>query len=217
MNTKNNLEKLNGVIIGESDYKEYDKLLTVLTKEKGKINVYAFNVRRQNSKNIGKTRIFSFGVFELRQNAEKYQLENIVLKKSFSELSKDYDNTCYASYFIELADYFGYENIESEDIYTLLYFTFNALIDGKVPAKLIRRIFELKMLQYQGEYKESDSLSSDNKTLAHTWDFILKTIPKKLYSFLLSDEIFELFDKEMSVEMRDKVNKKFKTIDEISA
>ena len=50
MNTKNNLEKLNGVIIGESDYKEYDKLLTVLTKEKGKINVYAFNVRRQNSK-----------------------------------------------------------------------------------------------------------------------------------------------------------------------
>ena len=217
MNTKNNLEKLNGVIIGESDYKEYDKLLTVLTKEKGKINVYAFNVRRQNSKNIGKTRIFSFGVFELRQNAEKYQLENIVLKKSFSELTKDYENTCYASYFIELADYFGYENIESEDIYTLLYFTFNALIDGKVPSKLIRRIFELKMLQYQGEYKESDSLSYDNKTLAHTWDFILKTIPKKLYSFLLSDEIFELFDKEMSVEMRDKVNKKFKTIDEISA
>ncbi|MBR3288456.1 MAG: DNA repair protein RecO [Lachnospiraceae bacterium] len=217
MNTKNNLEKLNGVIIGESDYKEYDKLLTVLTKEKGKINVYAFNVRRQNSKNIGKTRIFSFGVFELRENAEKYQLENIVLKKSFSELSEDYNNTCYASYFIELADYFGYENIESEDIYLLLYFTFNALIDGKVPVKLIRRIFELKMLQYQGEYKESDSLSSDNKTLAHAWDFILKTVPKKLYSFLLSDEIFELFDKEMSVEMRDKVNKKFKTIDEISA
>ena len=216
MNTKNNLEKFNGVIIGESDYKEYDKLLTVLTKEKGKINVYAFNVRRQNSKNIGKTRVFSFGIFELRNNSDKYHLENIILKKSFKELTDDYDNTCYASYFIELADYFGLENIESEDIYVLLYFTFKALIDGKVPAKLIRRIFELKMLQYQGEYKESDKLSSDNKTLLHTWDFILKTVPKNLYSFILSDEIFDLFDSEMRIEMREKVNKRFKPIDEIN-
>ena len=216
MNTKNNLEKFNGVIIGESDYKEYDKLLTILTKEKGKINVYAFNVRRQNSKNIGKTRVFSFGIFELRNNSDKYHLENIILKKSFKELTEDYDNTCYASYFIELADYFGLENIESEDIYILLYFTFKALIDGKVPAKLIRRIFELKMLQYQGEYKESDKLSSGNKTLLHTWNFILKTVPKNLYSFILSDEVFDLFDSEMRTEMREKVNKKFKSIDEIS-
>ena len=216
MNTKNNLEKLNGVIIGESDCKEFDKLLTILTKEKGKISAYAFNVRRQNSKNIGKTRVFSFGLFELRNNADKYILENIILKKSFKELTDNYDNTCYASYFIELADYFGFENIESEDVYILLYFTFKALIDGKVPVKLIRRIFELKMLQYQGEYKESSNLSVNNNTLVHTWDFVLRTIPGKLYSFLLSDEIFNLFDKEMSIEMREKVNKKFKTIDEIN-
>ena len=165
MNTKNNLEKLNGVIIGESDYKEYDKLLTILTKEKGKISVYAFNVRRQKSKNIGKTRIFSFGEFEVRKNNDKYQLENIVLKNSFLELTNDYNITCYAYYFVELVDYFSYENIESEDIYLLLYYTFKALIDNKMPTKLVRRVFELKMLKYQGEYKESDSLTSNNSSL----------------------------------------------------
>ena len=215
MNTKNNLEKLNGVVIGESNYKEYDKLLTLLTKEKGKIKVYAFNVRRQNSKNIGKTRVFLFGTFELRIENDKYQLENVILNNSFDELTKNYINTCYASYFIELVDYFGFENIESENIYNLLYYTFKALVDGKVEARLIRRIFELKMLEYQGEYKESDSLSSNDSSLKFTWDFVLKTSPQKLYTFKLNDKTYDLFDIEVKYEMKNKVGKKFKTLDEI--
>lgn len=215
MNTKDNLEKLHGVVIGEADYKEYDKLLTVLTKEKGKIKVYAFNVRRQNSKNIGKTRTFSFGIFELRLIKDNYQLENIILKKCFDELTADYNLTCYAYYFIELVDYFGYENIESEDVYYLLYYSLKALVESKIDPKLIRRVFELKMLKYQGEYKESDSLSSQDKTLMHTWDFVIKTVPNKLYSFCLSDSAFKLFDSEVGLEMRDKVNKKFKTLENI--
>lgn len=216
MNTKNNLEKLNGVIIGESDYKEFDKLLTILTKEKGKIKVYAFNVKRQNSKNIGKSRIFSFGTFELRLNGDKYHLENIILKNSFSEISNEYINTCFASYFVELIDYFSYENMESENIYLLLYYTFKALIKQKVPVKLIRRIFELKLLEYQGEYKESNNLTSENKALIYTWDFVLNTLPKNLYTFILSDEVFGLFDNEVRLEMKERVNKKFKSLNEIN-
>ena len=215
MNTKNNLEKLNGLIIGEVDYKEYDKMLTILTKEKGKIKVYAFNVRRQNSKNIGKTRIFSFGTFEVRAINDNYQLENVILKESFDKLSDDYTKMCYAYYFVELVDYLTFENIECENICLLLYYTFKALINSKISPKLIRRVFELKMLEYQGEYKESNSLSSNNSTLIYTWDFVLKTLPNKLYTFNLSDEIFSLFDNEVSVEMREKINRKFKTLDEI--
>ena len=215
MNTKNNLEKLNGVIIGESNYKEYDKLLTILTKEKGKIKVYAFNVRRQNSKNIGKTRVFSFGTFELRCENDNYQLENVILKNSFDELSTNYGNACYASYFIELVDYFGYENMESENIYKLLYYTFKALVDGKVEAKLIRRVFELKMLEYQGEYKESDNLSSTDASLRYTWDFVLKTLPQKLYTFALNENTYDLFEAEVKSEMKNIVSKKFKTLDAI--
>lgn len=209
MDTKSNLVKLNGVIIREDDYREYDKLLTLLTKEKGKIKAYAFNVRRQNSKNIGKTRLFSFGVFELRVENDNYRLENVILKNSFEKLTNDYTDTCYALYFLELVNFFGYENIESENVYILLYYTFKAIIDKKVELKLIRRIFELKMLQYQGEYKESNMLSSDNKTLIYTWNFILNTLPNKLYSFMLNDTLYKLFDKEVSLELKEKVNFKY--------
>lgn len=215
MNTKNKLLKLNGIVIGETNYKEYDKLLTILTRERGKIKVYAFNVRRPNSKSIGKVRLFTFGEFELIEENEYYNLNNISLKDSFDDLSKDYNNACYASYFIELADYFGFENLESEKICDLIYYTFKALVRGQVDAKLIRRIYELKMMEFEGVYKDSDSLTVDNKTLKYTWNFILTTRSKDLYTFKLSDEIYKLFDSEMNLEMRDKVGKKFKSLEDI--
>ena len=215
MITKNNLIKLNGIIIKETDYNEYDKLLTILTREKGKISTYAFNVRRSNSKNIGKVKLFALGTFELRENNESYTLENIIIKDDFSDLTKDYENVCYASYFIELADYFSYENIESEDVIDLLYFALKSLIKGIIDKKLIRRVYELKLLKYQGEYKDSDSLLDKNETLKYTWDFVINSMPQKLFTFKLSDEVFKKFSDEVALEMRDKVNKKFKSLNDI--
>lgn len=215
MITKNNLIKLNGIIINETDYNEYDKLLTILTREKGKISTYAFNVRRSNSKNIGKVKLFALGTFELRENNESYTLENIIIKDDFSDLTKDYENVCYASYFIELADYFSYENIESEDVIDLLYFALKSLIKGIMDKKLIRRVYELKLLKYQGEYKDSDSLLDKNETLKYTWDFVINSMPQKLFTFKLSDEVFKKFSDEVALEMRDKVNKKFKSLNDI--
>lgn len=212
MDTKNNLLKFNGVVIGESNYREFDKLLTILTDEIGKIKVYAFNVRKQNSKNIGKTRIFAFGQFEVRSVNDGYNLENVVYREDFNNITNDYNNTCYASYFVELVNYFELENEDSKSVYRLLYYTFKALVKGAVPPKLIRRIFELKLLKYQGIYKESDKLLSKNETLIYTWDFVLNSNLEKLYSFKLSEEIFKLFDRELEFEIRENIDKKFKSL-----
>ena len=213
----NNIIKLNGIIVKETDYKEFDKLLTILTKEKGKINAYAFNIRKSNSKSIGKARLFTLGTFELIESKDGYSLQNVILKEDFDDLAKDYDNLCYASYFIELADYFSFENIDSSDIIDLLYFAIKALIKGVVDKKLIRRVYELKMLKYQGEYKGSDSLLDKNETLKYTWDFVITSLPQKLFTFKLSDDIFKKFESELDIEMRDKVNRKFKSLSMINS
>ena len=213
----NNIIKLNGIIIKETDYKEFDKLLTILTKEKGKINAYAFNIRKSNSRSIGKARLFTLATFELVESKDGFSLQNVILKEDFDDLAKDYDNLCYASYFIELADYFSYENIDSSDVIDLLYFAIKALIKGVVDKKLIRRVYELKMLKYQGEYKDSDSLLDKNETLKFTWDFVITSLPQKLFTFRLSDDIFKKFESEVDIEMRDKVNRKFKSLSMINS
>lgn len=213
MDTKNQLVKVKGLIIKEADYKEFDKLLTLLTGEYGKISVYAFGVRKENSKSIGKIRRFSFSNFELRKINDRYQFEDAKVIKSFDELASNYEDVCFASYFIELADYFVFENEEIENVLKLLFFAFKALLDKKMDRSLIKRVFELKMLKYQGIYTDTSMLKYKN--LSYTWDFVLKTDPKDLFSFTLSEELRKMFFDTVDFEMKEKVNKKFKSLSDI--
>ena len=211
----NNLEKVKAVVISDTNYKEYDKLFTLFTKDYGKIKVYAFNVRREHSKKIGLLRLFSFCEVELKNSNDSYSLLDAKIIESFDELSNDYDNICYASYFVELVDYFSFENIESEEVFRLLYYTFKALIKGNIDRRLIKNVFELKMLKYEGEYIESSDLKTDNETLKYTWDYVIHSEAKDLYKFKLSDEAYKLFEKEVDYEFRNKVKKKFKSLEKL--
>ena len=130
-------------------------------------------------------------------------------------LTFDYEAICYASYFIEVIDYFGYENIESGDVFELLYYSLKALEQNKIRRELVKYIFELKMLKYQGIYIEKDDLKEDNETLKYAWNYVLVANPKKLYSFELKDDILKLFGKEVEKEFKSKVDKKFISLESI--
>lgn len=211
----NNENRVKALVIADSNYKEYDKLFTLFTKELGKIRAYAFGIRREHSKKIGLLRLFSFLDIELRGESDKYSIKDVNVIESFDALSSNYEKMCYASYFVEIVDYLSFENIESSDILNLLYFTFKALVEDKIDNKLIKSIFELKMIKYQGEYIESDMLDTDNETLKYTWDYVINAKASKLYSFKLEENIFNQFKKAVDREFKTKVNRKFKSLDKL--
>lgn len=208
--------KVTAVIIREEMYKEYDKLFTLFTKELGKIRAYAFGVRREHSKKIGMLRLFSFCEIELESSSDLYTIKDVHILDSLDDLSGDYDAMCYASYFAELVDYCSFENMESEDIFKLLYYTYKALIKNVIDKKLIKSIFELKLLKYQGEYIESSALKEDNESLRYTWDYCINSDIKDLYKFNLTDDLYKLFKDAVDSEFRLRINKKFKSLDKIS-
>ena len=202
--------KVNGVIIKEAAYKEYDKLLTILTKEKGKIYVYAYGVRRQSSKKIGLTRFLTFGRFELFESKNGYEFNDAKVLKCYDE-NIDYEILCYISYFIEIVDYFTYENACYVSYINLLYFAINSLIEHKIDYSLILAIFKIKILQYEGIYSTSDDLNIKNDTVAFAWDYILHNEVNKIFKFNLNDDCKALLNKIVEREYRLKVDKKFKT------
>ena len=51
-----------------------------------------------------------------------------------------------------MADYFGTENVESTDMLLLLYQSLRALMKESLDNRLVRRIFELKILTINGIY-----------------------------------------------------------------
>lgn len=144
-------EKLEGIVLTAAPFGDYDKRLVILTRTRGKVTVFAKGARRPTSQFLGCSQPFVFGEFLVYQGRNAYTLVQAEIKNYFSELRKDENALYYAFYFCEFADYFVQENMDGENILKLLYMSFRALIRRPVSIELIRVIFELKIMDMEGQ------------------------------------------------------------------
>lgn len=141
-----------GMILLSAPQGEYDKRLVILTKEKGKITVFAKGARRGKSVFAGKTMPFSFGAFVIGASGNAYYLRQAEISDYFLEMGQDFERNCYGSYFLEFANYYSREENQDVELLKLLYQSVRALVKGTIPYRLIRYVFELKVLAINGEY-----------------------------------------------------------------
>ncbi len=143
---------LTGMALSAAPVGEYDKRIVLLTKERGKVSAFVRGARRPNSQLIAASSPFSFGKFEAYEGRNSYTVVKAEISNYFRELACDVELACYGFYFMELADYYARENLEAVHMLKLLYQSLRALESPSLDNRLIRRIFELKMLVLNGEY-----------------------------------------------------------------
>ncbi len=146
--------KLTGIVLSATPVGEYDKRLVILTGQRGKVTVFAKGARRPSNRFAAGCRPFTFGEFTLYQGKSAYNMVDMDISNYFEQLVTDMDAVYYGFYFLELADYYSHENVESKEMVNLLYATLRMLTAGTIPLKLIRHIYELKMLAINGEYPD---------------------------------------------------------------
>ena len=146
--------KVTGLILLAAPVSEYDKRLVILTKERGKITVFARGARRPGSSFLAAANPFAFGEFELFRGRSAFNLQRAHISQYFRDLTTDYDKACYGFYFLEAAEYYSMENEDDKELLKLLYQSLRALESDKFSLKLVRSIFELKLLKINGEYPD---------------------------------------------------------------
>lgn len=143
---------------------DYDRRLTILTKERGKISAFAKGSRKPTSPLLGCSQPFAFGEFTLYEGKSSYNVVNAEISNYFAELREDVESIYYAMYFCEFSCFMTKENLEAGEPLKLLYMTLRALSRPALHKKLVRRIFELRFLAVNGEMPQVEHCVLCGKT-----------------------------------------------------
>ncbi len=208
----NDTVRLTGMVISSMSMGEYDKRLVLLTRDAGKISVFARGARRPNSPFIGASTLFAFGDFELREGRTAWTLRSAEIKEHFEYLSEDMEAMCYASYFAEFASYYAREALDGSRLLLVLYLALRTLRSEKCSRHLICSVLELKMMQLEGEYFP-EPRASVCRAAAYAWDYVLHAPAERLFAFTLEEEALRQFGNAVEDQKQYYIDKTFASLE----
>ena len=205
-----------GIVLSAAPAGEYDKLVVLLTKERGKIRAFARGARRPNSPLMAAVNVFAFGEFQIYVGRTSYSVSQASIRNYFSELMQDFEGACYGQYFLEFADYYTRENADCMDYLRLVYQSLRALSVPSLPRTLVRYIYELKAMVLSGECPQTFEQFSGwnlNASTLYALQYVTVSPVEKLYCFTLSDEVCREFARTVTWMKERYVEQKFKSLE----
>ena len=180
-----------GIILKQTPVGEYDRVICLLTRERGKISAFVKGCRRSGSRLAGAANPFSFGVFKLYEGKNSYTVVEADIRNYFEELRKDYVAAYYGMYFAEIADYYTRENNDEREMMKLLYQSLRALGAASIPNPLVRYIYEIKSIVVNGEFPGVPENWDLQESTAYAVKFIVECPVEKLFTFAVSDSVLK--------------------------
>jgi len=183
---------VSGMVLSTMPVGENDKRLVILTSELGRISTFARGARRPGSTLMAASNPFVTGKFTLIQGRNSYNLISTEIRDYFTELAMEQPGVYYGYYFLDFADYYGRESVDSKETLNLLYLSLKAILRPEVDNRLIRRIFEIRIMTINGEY----ALDGQNvgPEARYVIDYIMHAKLTKLYTFTVTPEVQKELD-----------------------
>jgi len=140
------LFKVKGIVIKEVQYKENDKIITVMTDKLGKISCMAKGAKKNNSPLLATSQMFVYSEFLLYKGTNFYHINSADMIESFYKLSSDYEKLEKAFELSKLLNKLAYEEDEETEILSLFLNTLFVIDNKDKHFDLVRNTFLLKLL-----------------------------------------------------------------------
>ncbi len=135
---------LRALVIRENDIGEQDKLLTLLSGEKGRFTARCRGSKSLKSKKLAAASLFCYGDFTLVENKGMLSVKEIHLIENFYTLREDLFRLSLGSYVAEVLQKVTTEETPEEELLTLGLNTLHTLCYGNKPLPLVKAVFELR-------------------------------------------------------------------------
>lgn len=139
-----------GIVLRETQTREADKILTVLTAERGKLTVIARGARRRNSKLAAASELLAFSELVLYEQRGWLMMSEGSTIELWRNIRLDVELLSLASYFAEMAEAVAGEGEPAGETLSLLLNALYALDTLGKPPELVKAAFELKLLSLSG-------------------------------------------------------------------
>jgi DNA repair protein RecO (recombination protein O) len=142
--------KVKGLVIKEVNVGDADKIITIFTKQRGRISASARGARRPKSRLAGGTQLLGYNDYVLFTGKELYSVNSCEVIESFYEIRNDIVKLTYAAHILDILLDTLQENQAAPRTLQLLLNSFHYLSKGDKDPALIARIFELRYLALAG-------------------------------------------------------------------
>ena len=144
------MENLNSIVIKKSVYGEADYLVTLYTKEIGKVKGIARQAKKSKKRFGGRLEPFNLLKLDITLNENKFNLINdISLIKPYPSISNSLETFAIGSFVLEHVDLFTYENERSDELFDATINMFDQIEKNEniIPALLN---YQLTLLRVNG-------------------------------------------------------------------
>ncbi|WP_231036089.1 DNA repair protein RecO [Pectinatus sottacetonis] len=142
------------IILGTVNWGEADKIITLFSREKGKIKAAAYGARRPKSRLAGTTQLFSIVDAQLAQGQYMDIIRNCEHNGFLADFSMDYTALAYASFVAEFVSEIFEEGQPQEEVYDKLLKVIPAMLKRNPRIAALAAFFQI--LEYTGNQLQYD-------------------------------------------------------------
>ena len=135
---------IQGIVLRVTDYNDRDALLTVLSRNHGKLTVKARGLRRKNSPLIAPCQLLAYGEFTLFEYRGMYTINEAHSIELFTALRRDLTKLSLGTYFAQAAEVISQEDLPNPELQSLLLNCLYGLSKLNLPEPLVKSVFELR-------------------------------------------------------------------------
>ena len=143
-----------GLVLRTTEYKETDRILTVLTAEDGLLTLKARGVRSNRSKLKGACQLLTYAEFTISEARGFRFISEATAIEMFAGLRNDIVLLALGSYFAQLAEVLSQEDAASPALLSLILNALYALSKLQKPPRLVKAATELRLAAIAGYQPE---------------------------------------------------------------
>lgn len=153
-----------GVILARRNYSEADRILSVYTKNHGRISLIAKGIRRPQSKKRGHLEVFSYMKFQASKGRSLDLMIEAEIIDNFTQIRKNLKKISLAYYFMEVIGRTTHEAEPHGEIFDLII-RYLRTLKSETKLKKLRTNFVTETLSVLGFWPKGKSLPNPDSKL----------------------------------------------------